>query len=391
MDFDIVVVGAGPAGCTFASGLHGSGLRIAVVEPQDESKLRSASFDGREIALSQRTVDILSGYGIWPHIPRDEVSVISAARVIDGTGTATLDFRAPKYAAGPMGRLVPNHVIRKAAFTRARENPDLELLDGHKAVEVSPGRRRSIVKLEDGSRLTARLVVAADTRFSSVRQQAGIAASMHDFGQTMLVCRMTHETGHENTAWECFLYGSTIAVLPLNGDMSSIVLTLPQHLAAQWLDKPAETYAADIERALCGRFGQMELVSERIAYPLVGVYAEQFVSDGFALVGDAAVGMHPVTAHGYNFCVTGAHALAQRVARAASQGNDIRSRSLLGSYELEHRLRTRPLYEATKRLVQLYTTETPLVRAARKALLHSGNAMVPAKAAIAGLLTRHAA
>ncbi|WP_420430731.1 5-demethoxyubiquinol-8 5-hydroxylase UbiM [Hyphobacterium sp.] len=390
MDFDIVVVGAGPAGCTFVSGLHGSGLRIAVVEPQDENKLRSPSFDGREIALSQRTVDVLLGYGIWPHIPHDEVSVISAARVIDGKGKGSLDFRAPKRSAGPIGRLVPNHVIRKAAFTRALENPNVVLVDGHSAAEVSPGRRCSTVKLSDGSRLTTKLVVAADTRFSTIRRQVGIAASMHDFGQTMIVCRMSHGIGHQDTAWECFLYGLTLAVLPLNGGMSSIILTLPQHLATQWLDKPADDYAADIENALSGRFGKMELASERIAYPLVGVYAEQFVSDGFALVGDAAVGMHPVTAHGYNFCVTGVHALSQRVARAARNGSDIRSRALLRSYEMEHRLRTRPLFEATKRLVQLYTTEAPHFRLARKAILRTGNAMAPAKAAIAGLLMRHA-
>jgi ubiquinone biosynthesis UbiH/UbiF/VisC/COQ6 family hydroxylase len=391
MDFDVLIAGAGPAGCTFASGLRGSGLKVGIIDPKRHGQLTSPAFDGREIALSQRTVDILSEFGIWPHVPECERFAINASKVIDGGTIAELNFKRPTFINRPLGRLVSNHLIQKAAYEAASEIKDVTLIEGHKAVSVMPGCQHSIVTLDSGAQLAAPLVVAADTRFSELRRQAGITASMHDFGQTMLVCRMTHEKPHHGTAWECFLYGATIAVLPLSPGQSSFILTLPQHKMSEWQEKSCGDFAADLERLLASRFGAMELASERITYPLVGVYSHRFVADGFALVGDAAVGMHPVTAHGYNFCVTGAHALSRRIRQAARNGRDFRSPALLNAYQLEHRARTRPLYEATRQLVQLYTDESRIARFARKAMLRAGIAAGPARTAIAGMLTRHAA
>lgn len=391
MDYDVIVIGAGPAGCTFAAGLRQSGLRIALIEKQDRAALESPQYDGREIALSQRTVDILDRYGIWQRIADSEVSPIRAARVLDGNATASLDFDQRSRDRQPIGRLVSNHVIRRAAFAAALQTPDLQLMDGCPVADVTPGTGRSLVHLEDGRCLSAALVVAADTRFSPARRQCGIAASMHDFGQTMIVARMAHTRSHDQVSWECFFYGSTLAILPLNGQASSMVLTLPHHLAREWMNMSADDYARSIGEKLGGLLGDMTLDSERTAYPLVGVYANRFAEDGFALVGDAAVGMHPVTAHGYNFCVTGAEALARRVTSAARNGRDFRARKLLLAYEAEHRLRTRPLYEATQKLVQLYTAETAVTKLARKLVLEAGKRFPPARMAITSMLSRPAA
>ncbi len=311
--------------------------------------------------------------------------------MLDGDAPASLDFKPRSRNGQPIGRLVSNHVIRRAAFAAALQTPDLQLMDACPVADVTPGAQRSLVHLEDGSCLSAALVVAADTRFSSARRQCGIAASMHDFGQTMIVARMAHTHSHEQVSWECFFYGATLAILPLNGQASSIVLTLPHHLAREWMKFSADEYARAIKEKLGGLLGDMTLDSERTAYPLVGVYANRFAGDGFALVGDAAVGMHPVTAHGFNFCVTGAEALARRVTSAARNGRDFRSRRLLLAYDAEHRLRTRPLYEATQRLVQLYTAETAVTKLARKLVLRAGRTFPPAGMAITSLLSRPAA
>ena len=58
-DFDIIVVGAGPAGLGFARALEPTGLRIALIERQAEAELASPPVDGREIALTHRSVATL--------------------------------------------------------------------------------------------------------------------------------------------------------------------------------------------------------------------------------------------------------------------------------------------------------------------------------------------
>ena len=51
MEFDIAVVGAGPAGLCFARSLAGSGLSVALVEKQPLAAIAEPAFDGREDAI----------------------------------------------------------------------------------------------------------------------------------------------------------------------------------------------------------------------------------------------------------------------------------------------------------------------------------------------------
>src|SRR5690606_18566996 len=118
--------------------------------------------------------------------------------------------------------------------------------------------------------------------------------AMHDFGKTMLVCRMQHETPHEGVAREWFGHGQTRALLPLSENIVSLVLTVTGREAEELLALDEPAFARNIEARLEYRLGAMQLVSTRHTYPLVATWAKRFVGPGFALVGDAAVGMHPV-------------------------------------------------------------------------------------------------
>jgi 2-polyprenyl-6-methoxyphenol hydroxylase-like FAD-dependent oxidoreductase len=130
----------------------------------------------------------------------------------------------------------------------------------------------------------------------------------------------------------------------------------------------------------------MRQAGARHAYPLVAVYAERFWGPRFALVGDAAVGMHPVTAHGFNFGLLSIEALAEGVLAAHAGGRDLAAPALLARYERRHRLATRPLYEATRFVAELYGNESAPARALRAGLLRAGERLTPFKRAIAATL-----
>ena len=215
----------------------------------------------------------------------------------------------------------------------------------------------------------------------------GISASTHDFGKTMMVCVMEHEVPHHQTAWEWFDYGQTLALLPMNGMSSSVVVTLRPSEIQQLLSMPDETFNRAIETRFKHRLGAMRVVSTRHAYPLVTVYAERFMGERFALAGDAAVGMHPVTAHGFNFGLRSAHTLACEIRTAHAHGADIASAALLARYEQKHRLATRPLFLATHAIAKLYGNDTPPARLLRQASLRLGNGIRPFKRAVAHMLT----
>ncbi len=387
---DIAVIGAGPAGLAFARELAGSGLSVTLVERSPKAALADPAFDGREIALTHRSQAILAELDAWSRISPEEMSPLRQARVQDGASPFVLDF-APESGDAPLGQLVPNHLIRRALYEAVQAAGCATLMTGTKVTAVETSPKGGTLTLADGGQIRARLVVAADTRFSQARRQMGIAASMRDFGKSMLVARVAHEKPHGGIATEWFGHGQTVALLPLRGDVSSIVLTLPARQIEALMAASPEAFAADATRRTEERWGMMTLLGTRHAYPLVATYARRFVGTRFALIGDAAVGMHPVTAHGFNFGLAGAHRLAGEIRASLMRGRDVADPGALLRYEMAHRAATFPLFTATNAIAALYTDDRAPARLLRSAVLRAGAALSPVRRLVTAQLMQKVA
>jgi len=385
--FDLVIIGAGPAGLALVRSLADTALRIALVEVQAQSVLENPPEDGRDIALTHTSEKIMADLGMWAHIPEDQTGTIRDAKVLNGKSPFALHFDTKGQEGGYLGRLVPNYLIRRAAYAVMRDQENMTLICEQRVVGVKTGGALSQVELADGRKLHAKLVVAADSRFSETRRMVGIGADSLDFGRVVIVCEMTHTLPHADTAFECFHYDQTLAILPMAGLKSSVVVTLPAGRAKEVMAMSDAAFAADIEKRFGRKLGVMTLVGERHPYPLVGVLAKKFVASRFALIGDAAVGMHPVTAHGYNLGLSSAHLLAGEIRAAAVRGGDIGAILGLKRYEAAHRRVVLPLYHGTNMLVKLFTDTSPPARLLRGAALRLGDRFTPVKNRILHQLT----
>lgn len=378
MNHDIVIIGAGPAGLSFARALASSGLSIVIVEQQAEAALAEPADDGREIALTHRSHRLLRDYGLWSQIAEHEIGTLRDAKVIDGDDGDGLLFRHQESGQAQLGWLVSNYAIRRAAWQAVQQAGEVEIIAGAKVAGVCTDAAGGEVRLADGRVLRCQLIVAADSRFSESRRALGIRASLHDFGRSMLVVRMRHDVPHDSVAWEWFRYGQTLALLPLNDpQVSSVVLTLPRSDLDALLAKSEADFDADITTRFDGRLGAMTRVGLPVSYPLVGVYPERFHAERFVCIGDAAVGMHPVTAHGFNFGLLSVDALSRRIRVALEHGEPFWSARLLADYDIEHRAATRPLYLGTKLLAHLYTDDRAPARAVRKLAIRAGCVVKP--------------
>ncbi len=387
MDFDIVVVGAGPAGLCFACALADTKLRIALVETQPEAVLAEPAFDGREIALTHFSADVLRQLGIWERLDASAISPLRDAKVLNGPSLQGMNIEHRHGNKAELGYLISNHLIRKAAYDAAKSSHNVTLITETRVTDLRTDSDGGTVTLANGDTLRALLIVAADSRFSATRRAMGISARMHDFGKIMMVCCMEHDEPHEHVAWEWFDYGQTLALLPMNGNRSSVVITLPHHEMQPLLAMEPEAFNQAMTTRFAHRLGDMRLVSTRHSYPLVAVYADKFVAPRFALVGDAAVGMHPVTAHGFNFGLRGADTLAQGIIKAVRDGGDIAGPALLQAYQRKHRRATLPLFVATHAVAKLYTSESMPSRLLREALIGVGQRITPFKKLVAATLT----
>ncbi len=387
LNFDTIVIGAGPAGLGFARCLADTGLRIALLDKTPESVLADPPNDGRDIALTHTSESTMRDLGMWDHIPADQIGTIRDAKVVNGQSPYALHFDAGRTHADYLGHIVPNFLIRRAAYNVVKDFDNITLFTGIEVTDVHTDTAAGTVTLADGRTLSAKLVIAADSRFSGTRRKMGISAAMQDFGRVVIVCEMEHELSHNDTATECFHYDQTLAILPMHGNLSSVVVTISADRADDIMAMTPEAFAEDIANRFGNALGKMTLVSERHPYPLVSVYADKFIATRFALVGDAAVGMHPVTAHGFNLGLFGADVLAAEIRRALQNGTDIGDFGVLSRYQSRLRRKSRPIYLGTNVLVKLYTDTSPPARILRDAALRLGNILPPVKSGIMRQLT----
>ncbi|TJY59322.1 5-demethoxyubiquinol-8 5-hydroxylase UbiM [Sinimarinibacterium sp. CAU 1509] len=391
VSFDLIIVGAGPAGLSFARSMADTGLQIALIERLDEAAIADPAFDGREIALTQTSIEHLRQLGIWKHIDADAISPLRDAAVENGRGRSLLQIDHRMGTHDELGMLVANHQIRRAAYRAVREQTNVSWFTGAAVSAVDCGETRARVRLDDNRLLDAALVVAVDSRFSETRRMLGIPARSVDFGKTMLVCNMEHTEPHAHVARECFEFGYTAALLPRNGNSSSVVITQRGEDISRLMAMDETEFARTIEHLLRHRLGTMQLRSTRHAYPLVAVYADRFVARRYAVIGDAAVGMHPVTAHGFNFGLSGQALLAEEIRNSLRTGRDIGNAEGLARYQSRHRRATLPLYLTTNAIAKLFTDDRLPARFARDTALRVAERLSPFKRAVVGTLTRGSA
>jgi ubiquinone biosynthesis UbiH/UbiF/VisC/COQ6 family hydroxylase len=383
---DIAIIGAGPAGLCFAKSIAESGLKVIVLERQTEAAISSPAFDGREIALTHHSFQLMRELGLWARIDPQAISALRDARVFNGSSLSSLNIGHRDTQQGELGYLLSNHLIRKVAYDVVKSSPEITLKTEAQVTSIQTTADGVQVTLANDEVIQTKLLIGADSRFSETRRAMGIAADIHDFGKTMMVCVMEHSVSHEHTAWEWFDYGQTLALLPMNGLRSSVVITLAPDEMNQLMKLDEDNFNREVSARFKHRLGVMQLVSTRHTYPLVTVYSKRLIGQRFALIGDAAVGMHPVTAHGFNFGLKGIATLTTEIKAAIALGKDIASNSLLLRYEQAHRRDTRPLFFATHAIAKLYGSSSPPARLLRTGAIRLGNRIAPFKKAIAGFL-----
>jgi 2-polyprenylphenol 6-hydroxylase len=179
----------------------------------------------------------------------------------------------------------------------------------------------------------ARLVIGADGAQSRVRELAGLGAERTDYGQTAIVAMVATERAHAHTAWQRFLGDGTLAFLPLRDGRCSIVWSLPAARAESLLNATPARFEKELESDFDGALGRIELVSERVKFPLWRLAAQSYVTARVALVGDAAHVVHPLAGQGANLGFLDAAALAEVIAGVAGEREDIGAERVLRRYE----------------------------------------------------------
>jgi 2-octaprenyl-6-methoxyphenol hydroxylase len=365
---DIFVAGGGMVGLTAALALAQGGLKVTLADPLSRAQVTAASFDGRVSALNYSTVRMYHALRVWQHL-EPQAQPIHDILVTD----ASLDRAASPFSlhfdhgevGEPLGFMVENRHIRAGLFKGADVTANLNLLSGVQAKGISVSRDHATVTLGNGDEIAARVVVAADGRTSQLREAMGIDTVSWEYDQHGIVTVVTHARPHRGVAYEHFQPSGPFAILPMTGNRSALVWTERSELAPRIMALPVHEYTAEIARRFGEHLGPLEANGPRWSYPLRFHLARSYVRPRFALVGDAAHGIHPIAGQGLNLGLKDAAAFAEVLLDAARLGLDFGTEDVLQRYERWRRFDSFVLGAATDSLNRLFSNDIAPVRLAR--------------------------
>ena len=304
---DIFISGGGIAGLVAALGFARSGFSVILADPGPLPQAADVQ-DQRSTAYLQPGRGLLEDIGVWADLDR-EATPLEVLRVIDSAGDPPAirterAFRSDDLGAPAFGWNLLNAPTRCVLAQAARQAKGVDLRFGVGFKALLTRDREARITLSDGSRISARLAIAADGRSSPLRAAAGIDVEVTRYGQKALAFAVTHDLAHDSISTELYLAGGAFVLVPLpdhDGKPASAVVWMndgPEALRLAALDEADFSRAATLRS--CGVLGDLTLSSPRQVWPVVTQRAKALTTKRVAVVAEAAHVLPPIGAQGLN-------------------------------------------------------------------------------------------
>ena len=315
---DILISGGGVAGLTAAAAFGSAGFDVICVDPEPPvTQMEDAGADLRTTAILQPSLPVLEAAGLWDRLA-PHAAPLQIMRIIDAGGEhpdprIVKDFDAADISDQPFGWNLPNWLLRREMVARLTDLPNVSFRPGLATTRLLTRETEAIATLSDGSRITARLVIAADGRNSTVREALAIPVKTIRYGQKALAFAVTHPIPHRNISTEIHRSGGPFTLVPLpdrEGQPCSAIVWMETGPAAERLAAlPVPEFEAEMNARSCHILGPLTLVSRRSLWPIISQIAERMTGERTALMAEAAHVVPPIGAQGLNMSLADLRAL----------------------------------------------------------------------------------
>ncbi|MDH3659076.1 MAG: FAD-dependent monooxygenase [Alphaproteobacteria bacterium] len=328
---ELVIVGGGHSGLLLALALDHYGLRPTVIDAEPVNQVLEAPFDGRALALMQGSKQVFAALGLWPDFAPIATRIDGVQVSDDGTG-GSIAYDAREVGGEAFGYGIETRLLRQRLLRLVLDKPAIHHLAPHRLAALERDARGLTLVLDDGRSLETPLAIGADGRRSTLRRLANIGVERIDYRQTALTFAFRHAEPHEHRVREFMGEAGPLALLPIGESLCS----------ATWIERPdvadrlMSASSGELLEALSARqkgaLSPLEILGKPAAFPLSAETAQKYAAPRIALAGDAAHGLHPIHAQGWNLGVRDIAALAEVLVDAASAGLDLGSGEVLQRY-----------------------------------------------------------
>ena len=382
---DVAVVGGGVVGAATALAFARLGLSVVLVEARLPPAWSSAGRDLRVYALAPDNAGWLDALGAWAQVRAARAHPYLRMRVRDAAGGGELAFDADALGRRELGWIVEHGLLVDRLWAAVRQ-AGVAVHAGVALASLQQDDDAATLVLDDGSRLRARMAVAADGAGSALRGLAGIGIAGHAHGQRAIVAYVEGTEPHADTAWQRFLPGGPLALLPFGDDgrTNSIVWTRPDAEAGRLLAAGDDEFSRELTRASDRWLGALRVVSPRAAFPLRTQLASVQAAGRVVVVGDAAHVVHPLAGQGVNLGLRDASALAGHVARMLGAGRAWDGPRGLARWARERRSEAAVAAWSFDAINRIFSSEDPVSTLLRGPVLGAAGRLAPLRRALWG-------
>jgi 2-octaprenyl-6-methoxyphenol hydroxylase len=338
----------------------------------------------RSTAMLQPARKVLEDAGVWDALA-PHAAPLQIMRIVDAGGAqaeprVSREFDAADISDAPFGWNFPNWLLRRELVARLAALPSVDFRPGTGTTSLFTRMAEARVGLTDGSRVTTRLVIAADGRTSPMREAAGIAVTTRRYGQKALAFAATHPIPHQNVSTEIHRTGGPFTLVPLpdhDGLPCSAIVWMddgPAQLARS--EMPVAAFEQEMSERSCHLFGPLTLVTPRNLWPIISQHAASLTGERLALIAEAAHVLPPIGAQGLNMSLKDIATLLELAqARPDALGDAAMLRAYHQARHGDIQLRVRGI-DLLNRASQ---ASTPLARDARAAGLNALYGLAPVR------------
>ncbi len=384
--FDVIVVGGGLVGASFALALERADVSVALVEPQPpRAPAPDGLWDRRVYAISPGNAAWHAELDVWPRVSPGRIARVEAMQIFGDAPRGRLEFSAYDAGLRELAWIVENSVLHHELWQRLKGSAHANLYCPARCAELAWGADYATLSLDDGRELAARLIVGADGADSWVRERAGIVCRVDDYGQKGIVANFATARPHEGTAFQWFRADGVLALLPLPGERVSVVWSAHEDKARELLDLTPAMLAREVEAAAASALGELRALGPAAGFPLTRQRVDRLVEPRSALIGDAAHNIHPLAGQGVNLGLRDARELVA-VLGARGAESDCGDYRLLRRYERARREDITAVELTTHLLEKLFESRAVWMAALR----NFGLSLVDTQPLIKNALVRHA-